>query len=81
MRVVHTFHGINEHYFGSISGAGQVDKYLDDWCQLLDCSSTVAPWIELFRILDARYAGYLLVNLDFFRFWPISLEIEFFYQK
>ena len=25
--------------------------------------------------------GYLLVNLDFFRFWPISLEIEFFYQK
>ena len=25
--------------------------------------------------------GYLLVNLDLFRFWPISLEIEFFYQK
>ena len=22
--------------------------------------------------------GYLLVNLDFLRFWPISLEIEFF---
>ena len=27
------------------------------------------------------FSGYLLVNLDFFRFWPISLEIEFFYQK
>ena len=25
--------------------------------------------------------GYLLVNLDFFRFSLISLEIEFFYQK
>ena len=27
------------------------------------------------------FPGYLLVNLDFFRFLLISLEIEFFYQK
>ena len=64
-----------------VPGNGQIlnnDNSFGSWPGGLREALTIYFVKEQPTRIGKHYSGFLLVNLDFLRFWPISLEMEFF---